>query len=169
MAKKSILVRRLISWLLLTLVSIAVGLILDCVVFKTQSLPAAVRIVGIVGVLLAHFPIKRSGKLLRKLGECECWGWSTKLIKEDIYKCVRHPHHLGIGLFMTSGALIIGYPITAALLIVVQWAWVLLFLIFIEEKECLAKFGDEYREYKKEVPMLLANPFCIIKTLFKPL
>ena len=55
---------------------------------------------------------KRTGKLLRIFGECELWGWSTKLIIINVYKCARHPHHLGVGLFMTFLGFLIGYPIT---------------------------------------------------------
>jgi protein-S-isoprenylcysteine O-methyltransferase Ste14 len=103
--------------------------------------------------------------MLRLFGDCELWGWSTKLITKNIYSCVRHPHHLGVGLFMTFLALLIGYPITFFIVTISQWLWVYLFVIFIEEKECIEKFGNQYSKYSKNVPMFFGNPMCIIKEL----
>lgn len=156
---------RLIVWIILTIVSIGGGLLLDLSIVKTNSYPIYIRIIGFSGIILTHFLLKRTGQLLRLFGECELWGWSTKLIVKNVYKCVRHPHHLGVGLFMTFLGLTIGYPITFLIITIGQWLWVFLFVIFIEEKECLEKFGKEYLEYKKNVPMFLGNPFCIIKEM----
>jgi protein-S-isoprenylcysteine O-methyltransferase Ste14 len=142
---------------------------MDLCIIGTGSFPLYIRIIGFAGMFLAHFLLKRTGQLLRIYGECELWGWSTKLIITNIYTCVRHPHHLGVGLFMTFLGLLIGYPVTFLIITVSQWLWVLLFVIFIEEKECMEKFGDEYGKYKKKVPMFFGNPLCIIKELLKPL
>lgn len=161
--------KRLIFWIILTMISIGVGLLLDLNVIKTSSSPIYIRIIGFTGIILTHFLLKRTGKLLRLFGECELWGWSTKLIVKNVYKCVRHPHHLGVGLFMTFFGLLIGYPFTCIIIAFTQWLWVFLFVIFIEEKECLEKFGDEYLKYKKSVPMFFGNPLCIIKEMFKPI
>jgi protein-S-isoprenylcysteine O-methyltransferase Ste14 len=161
--------KRLIIWIALTIISIVTGLLLDLCIIGTGSFPLYIRIIGFAGMFLAHFLLKRTGQLLRIYGECELWGWSTKLIITNIYKCVRHPHHLGVGLFMTFLGLLIGYPVAFLIIAVSQWLWVLLFVIFIEEKECKEKFGDEYGKYKNKVPMFFGNPLCIIKELLKPL
>jgi len=161
--------KRLIFWIFLTVISIGVGLLLDFSFIKTNSFSLYIRLIGLVGIVFAHFLLKRTGKLLRLFGECELWGWSTKLIIKNVYKCVRHPHHIGAGIFMTFLGLLIGYPLTFIIITVTQWLWVFLFVILIEEKECLEKFGNEYREYKKNVPMFFGNPVCILKELFKPI
>lgn len=161
--------KRLIVWISLTIISLIAGLLADLYFADTKSFPVFVRIIGITGMILVHFLLKRTGKLLRIFGNCELWGWSTTLITKNIYICVRHPHHLGVGLFMTFLGLLIGYPVTFLIVTISQWLWVFLFVLFIEEKECLEKFGDKYRKYKKEVPMFFGNPFCIIKELRKPL
>lgn len=160
--------KRLIIWISLTALSIVAGLLTDLNFACTKSFPVFIRIIGVIGIILVHFLLKRTGKLLRIYGNCELWGWSTSLITQNIYRCIRHPHHLGVGLFMTFLGLLIGYPVTFLIITISQWLWVLLFVIFIEEKECLEKFGDEYLEYKKNVPMFFGNPICIIKELFKP-
>ena len=100
--------KRLIFWIILTVISIVVGSLLDLSIIKTNNFPIYIRITGFTGIILTHFLLKRTGKLLRFLGECELWGWSTKLIVKNVYKCVRHPHHLGIGLLMTFLGLLIG-------------------------------------------------------------
>jgi protein-S-isoprenylcysteine O-methyltransferase Ste14 len=159
--------RRLIFWISLTCLSIGTGLLLDIGFFKTNSFALFVRLIGIAGIILAHFLLKRTGKLLGRFGDCELWGWSTKLITCNVYGCVRHPHHLGVGMFMTFLGLAIGYPITFTVIAVTQWSWVFLFVILIEEKECLEKFGNDYREYSRITPMFFGNPVCIVKELLK--
>ena len=159
--------KRLIIWITLTIISIVIGLLFDLSFIKTKSFPVFIRIIGFAGMFFAHFLLKRTGRLLRIYGECELWGWSTRLIIRNVYKCIRHPHHLGVGLFMTFLGLLIGYPISFLIITISQWLWIFLFVLFVEEKECLEKFGDEYRKYKKEVPMFLCNPLCIIKEILK--
>jgi protein-S-isoprenylcysteine O-methyltransferase Ste14 len=140
---------------------------LDFIFIKTNAFALHIRIIGLTGMIFAHFLLKRTGKLLRLFGECELWGWSTKIIVKNVYACVRHPHHLGVGLFMTFLGLLIGYPVTFFIVAITQWLWVFLFVIFIEEKECLEKFGNDYKAYRKNVPMFFGNPVCIIKELLK--
>ncbi|MFA5817854.1 MAG: methyltransferase [Bacteroidales bacterium] len=161
--------KRLIFWISLTIISMGIGLLLDLSLIGTNSFPAFIRITGLAGVIFAHFLLKRTGKLLRIFGKCELWGWSTKLIVKNVYKCVRHPHHLGVGMFMTFLGLLTGYPVTFVIITATQWLWVFLFVLFIEEKECLEKFGNDYREYRKNVPMFFGNPFCIIREMFTPI
>ena len=161
--------KRLIIWITLTIISIIIGLFLDLNFINTNHFPLYIRIIGGSGIFLAHFVLKRTGKLLRIYGKCELWGWSTKLITQNVYKCVRHPHHLGVGLFMTFLGLLIGYPVTFFIITIGQWLWIFLFVIFIEEKECLQKFGDQYVHYKKNIPLLIGNPICFIKELLKPI
>ncbi len=160
---------RLIFWISLTSISIGIGLLLDLDFIKTTSFPLYIRLTGFLGMIFTHFLLKKTGKLLRLYGECELWGWSTKLIVKNVYKCVRHPHHMGVGLFMTSLGLLIGYPFTFLIITITQWLWVFLFVILIEEKECLEKFGNDYKDYSKNVPIFFGNPFCIVKELFKPI
>ena len=161
--------KRLIFWISFTAISVFFGLVLDLKFIKTNDFPVYLRIIGFIGIISAHFLLKRTGKLLRLLGQCELWGWSTRIITKNVYKCVRHPHHLGVGLFMTFLGLLIGYPVTFIIISTPQWLWVFLFVILVEEKECLEKFGEEYREYRKNVPMLFGNPVCIIKELLRPI
>ena len=161
--------RRLVIWIVLTIVCVSVGLFLDLSLFRNEPFPIPVRVAGLVAIILVHPLMKRGGRLLKLFGECELWGWSTELITWDVYRCVRHPHHLGIGLFMTALGFLIGYWITFVMIIASQWTWVVLFVILIEERECMEKFGERYKEYCMEVPRLLCNPVCLVKVLRGPM
>jgi len=46
---------------------------------------------------------------------------------------------------------------------------ILVFLYRVEEPELLQKFGDHYRAYRQQVPMLLPSPRCLARYLFRPL
>lgn len=108
---------------------------------------------------ISPFSAKRTGKILaRQGGVQEQWGCTTRLVTTDIYQCVRHPYHLAVGVFMTSLGLLIGYLCTFLVITVVQWTWIIVFLLQVEEKELEAKFGDEYRHYREQVPMLFGKP-----------
>ncbi len=85
-------------------------------------------------------------------------GWrkihkATGLVKNSIYRYSRHPQYLGI-LLITS-AFIVMWP---TVLTVIMWPVLVTMYIRLakkEEKEMEEKFGEEYQEYKEEVPMLL--------------
>ena len=53
---------RLILWLVLAGVSVCGGVVTD-VVLRTEAFPLWVRLLGLGGMLLAHFPLKRTGWL----------------------------------------------------------------------------------------------------------
>jgi protein-S-isoprenylcysteine O-methyltransferase Ste14 len=155
-------------WFLLTGTSIAVGIVLD-IVLKTESFPLFVRLVGLIGMIVAHFPLKRTGRLLKLLGEQQEWGCTSRLITTDIYKCVRHPHHLGVGIFMTSLGLLIGHAWSFLIITVTQWTWVIAFLFLVEEKELREKFGEQYKVYHQQVPMFIPKLKCVFRVFTKPI
>jgi protein-S-isoprenylcysteine O-methyltransferase Ste14 len=159
---------RLILWLVLAGVSVCGGVVTD-VVLRTEAFPLWVRLLGLGGMLLAHFPLKRTGRLLGHMGGAEAWGCTTQLVTTDIYQCVRHPHHVGVGVFMTCLGLLIGHVWSFLFITVTQWAWVMGFLYMVEERELVEKFGEEYKAYCRRVPMLLANPRCVVRVLTEPL
>jgi protein-S-isoprenylcysteine O-methyltransferase Ste14 len=159
---------RLVYWLLLAGTSVGGGIVTD-LILRTEPFPVLVRFLGLVGMVAAHFPLKRTGKLLRLLGEAEEWGCTSRLVTTDIYQCVRHPHHIGVGIFMTSLGLLIGHQWLFLLITITQWLWIIGFLFLVEERELLEKFGEEYEAYRQQVPMLFPNPFCALRVLSKPI
>jgi protein-S-isoprenylcysteine O-methyltransferase Ste14 len=159
---------RLILWLILTAITIIGGVSSD-LVLHSAPFPALLRVAGLMGVLLAHFPLKRTGRLLGRLTDSDAWGCTNELVTTDLYHCLRHPHHFFIGIFMTSLGLAIGHIWSFLLITIPQWLWIFGFLILVEERELLQKFGGQYAKYRQEVPMLLANPACLMETLSSPI
>lgn len=75
------------------------------------------------------------------------------VIRKGVFGIVRHPIYLGAILFY-SGLLVL----TLSIIAVGIWILIIAFYYFIskhEEKLLLEKFGKNYEEYKKEVPMLI--------------
>ena len=159
---------RVILWLILSVTSIAGGILAD-LMLGTEPFPVLVRFLGLVGIVLAHFPLKRTGKLLKLLGESKEWGCTNRLVTKDLYQCVRHPHHLGVGIFMTSLGLLIGHLWSFLIITVIQWLWILGFLFLVEERELMSKFGAEYKAYRQKVPMLLPRFSCFFQVLTRPI
>lgn len=160
---------RLILWLLLAVTSVGGGILID-LTLGTKPFPWWIRLVGLLGIVLMHFPLKRTGRLLSRLGDTQDeWGCTTRLVTTDIYRCVRHPHHVAIGFFMTSLGLFIGHVWSFLIISLSQWAWIFGFLFLVEEKELIEKFGEEYKAYRRQVPMLIPKLRCAIRILSQPI
>jgi len=159
---------RLILWFILVGVSVSGGIALD-VALGTRAFPLALRLLGLAGIVVAHFPLKRTGRLLRFRGEAEQWGCTSRLVTDDIYQCVRHPHHLGVGVFMTSLGLLIGHRWSFLIITASQWLWIFGFLFLVEEPELRQKFGKAYEAYRRDVPMLVPQLRCAVRALSEPL
>jgi len=112
----------------------------------------------IIGIVLLKFVLltaKYTGRTLAKPGKKE--GAKrfnvNKLVKEDIYSCMRHPMHLGLFFAPLSIALIIGSPAFILIVAPVEMIFIILMIKLVEETEAIKKFGNDYIEYKKQVPM----------------
>jgi protein-S-isoprenylcysteine O-methyltransferase Ste14 len=78
----------------------------------------------------------------------------NKLLRDGMYRVVRHPRYLSAGIGVLGNALVInhaGMYILVLLLFPMGYALVLL----PEERELIDRYGDEYRQYQREVPRLL--------------
>lgn len=75
-----------------------------------------------------------------------------KLVKEGIYARVRHPMYSGD--IILAWGLFLYFPNSRVLASIGWLTIVLLFWMRIEEKALSEKFGEEYNEYKRRVPMI---------------
>jgi protein-S-isoprenylcysteine O-methyltransferase Ste14 len=120
---------------------------LDYSSFINEYIPLLIKLpVGIVLLILSVFLAKTGmtivfGKNAQKIG----------VIRNGVFRFVRHPIYLSEIIFYL-GLLIINFSLAAA----VVWVAGILFLHFIsrfEEKLLLERYGEEYKQYMKEVPM----------------
>jgi protein-S-isoprenylcysteine O-methyltransferase Ste14 len=82
------------------------------------------------------------------------WDPPRRLVVTGVYRHVRNPMITGVVLVLAGEALLLRSPAHAA--------WVLTFLAFnavfiplLEEPQLAARFGEEYREYCRNVPRLV--------------
>ena len=90
---------------------------------------------------------------------------TNKLVTGGVYACMRHPMHLGLLFFPLAFALLLGSPTFIMITAPLEMLLMLLMIKFIEEPEAEKKFGEAYRQYKKEVPFMNFSPECIRKLL----
>jgi protein-S-isoprenylcysteine O-methyltransferase Ste14 len=108
-------------------------------------------ITGLSFSLWARFHLGRywSSMVMIKVGH--------QLIRTGPYRIVRNPIYSGILLAFAGAAVAIGeLPAFIALLIGIASIWV---KVKAEEEILLEKFGEEYRQYKREVKALI--PFIV--------
>jgi len=109
----------------------------------------------IAGVML----MKRIGKPQKIRDEKTLYQFerTTELIDTGIFRYIRHPLYSSL-LFLTWGTFLKN-P-TSPLFVVAILSSVFLYLTAIfDEKECIAFFGDKYKEYMKRSKMFM--PFII--------
>ena len=99
------------------------------------------------------------GGLLVLFGWSKIFNAKDKIVADGVYKYVRHPQYLGIFL-ATLGMIVFQFsPISLALFPVIVIIYYR--LAKKEEKKCEDKFGEEYHQYKRMVPMFI--PFTFIR------
>jgi len=89
--------------------------------------------------------------------------WPNKFTDLGIYKCMRHPMHLGLALLPLSIALIWG---NVASIIASGWgiAMALIFVLLIEEPQTLKRFSN-YSDYMQRVSAFSFNFSCLKSAL----
>ena len=85
--------------------------------------------------------------------ELSCAEGRQTLVREGIYRVVRHPVYLTAAVAGIAFALVVNY---LGVYILFVSAFPLLYLITVlEEHELIDRFGEEYRRYQREVPRLI--------------
>jgi len=163
---------RIVFWFVALIGGAIVGLWLDYHWFYEWLInPVFHGICFIVGIFLLKLLInssRNSGRLLARLGrEGDLPRMETnKLVTEGYYSYMRHPMHLGLFLFPLAMAFLIG-SLTFIIIIAPLEIIVMIILIrLVEEPQAIKKFGDEYVQYQKQVPMFSFKLECL-RALFK--
>ena len=169
---------RLLMWIIFIIGGGALGLWLDMRWAWARTLflnPWWHLVTLVLGALLLWGVLRVSrytGRLLARMGRegDDVPRMDTnKLVITDIYACMRHPMHLGLMFFPLSIALILGSPSFIFLLAPLEMLIIVILIKLVEEREALAKFGNDYRAYMRTTPMFTLRPDCIRKMLGEPL
>jgi protein-S-isoprenylcysteine O-methyltransferase Ste14 len=75
------------------------------------------------------------------------------LLKDGVYRAVRHPRYLSAGIGIVANALISNH-VGMYVLILLLFPAGFVMLLF-EERELVNRFGEEYRQYQREVPQII--------------
>lgn len=78
-----------------------------------------------------------------------------KLLKDGVYRVVRHPRYLSAGLAVIAVALFVDY-VGVYVLVLLLFPLGYPMLVF-EERDLVDRFGEEYRQYQREVPRILPH------------
>ena len=112
------------------------------------------QIISWILLILSAYAVITGYLLLKRKGKPDSNFENTSvLVKEGIYGYIRHPLHLSIFLF-GSGVMLKDpgrVQVTLGILNLVA----IYFTARIEEKEMMAKFGDDYRDYMNETNMFI--------------
>lgn len=128
------------------------------------ALGLSLKVLGTAVVIWALMIHTVAGRTLKRLGHSRGQGgiWPDRLVTVGIYSCMRHPQHLGLALIpLGLGlALLLASPLALGLS---GWGVLtaFLFVLAIEEPECLEKFGTAYHEYMKRTSAFSLSPRCI--------
>jgi protein-S-isoprenylcysteine O-methyltransferase Ste14 len=107
-------------------------------------------IILILGLTLAIWTMVLFHKIGK--GTPAPWDKKEKLVVEGPYKSIRNPMLLSVMLMLLSESIILNSKI---LLIYTIFCFILncFYFKFVEEKQLEKRFGEEYIEYRKNVPM----------------
>lgn len=130
------------------------------------ALGALLRALGSAVIIWALLIHAVAGRTLKHLGHSRGRRgiWPDRLVTAGIYSCMRHPEHLGLALIPLGLALLLASSLALGL---AGWGTLaaLLFVLAIEEPECLRKFGTDYYEYMRRTPAVSLKPSCIVAGL----
>jgi len=140
---------QMVLFLLFVGVWVADSFFLSYSTFLTEEVSASLRIPLAVIVLAISGYLATSG-LRVVFGEIR---EKPEVIRKGVFRVVRHPIYLSAILFYVA-LLVASFSILAF----VVWVMTVLFYVYLsryEETLLMERFGKEYEEYMKEVPMLI--------------
>lgn len=163
---------RIVVWGTMIFGGIVLGYYIDSLLFENVHNCVISHVISLLfGVFLLFIVMRISentGRTLAKYGrKGKLNRMQTNILtKQGIYKYMRHPMHLGLLLLPFAVAFLVGSPSFILIIAPVEIIFMLMLIKFIEEPYSIRKFGDEYLEYKKQVPWFCLKKKCL-KKLFE--
>jgi len=155
--------KRFIYWITLLVLAVLSD------VFMPRIIENEVKIIliggGVLGVIYAVVLNSIAGRTLKLYAhkvKTQKFSPPDKFVNVGIYSCMRHPGQFGNIILLLSVTMLSG-KICAFLL----GGWLaffgVLFILFVEEKEAVEKFGSKYCEYMKNTPPFSFDLRCLKK------
>ena len=164
---KSVIIR-VVLWLLMLVGGAIYSLYIDInnPWFRNIYFHIISVVIGFLVIKISFKAAANGGRALKKYGrEGNIPRLETnKFAKDGIYACLRHPMLFGLTLLPLGWAMLLGLPTFIFIIAPLEMIFIIVMVLTLEEKEAICKFGDEYIEYKREVP---AFSFKCIKELLK--
>jgi len=163
---------RLSVWVFMLLGGIFGGYYIDGILFKNIHSNIYFHLISFITGLFISFLVvrisKNTGRTLAKYGrQGDVKRMDTNvLVKEGVYKYMRHPMHLGLFLFPLATAFLVASPSFILIICPIEILFMYVMIKIMEEPEAIKKFGDEYLEYKKQTPGFCVKTRCL-KALLK--
>ena len=115
-------------------------------------------ITGIILAIPGLYFLGISNKSLRALGSgANAFRLTKQIVEMDIYKYTRNPMSFGYYLFSIGVGFISGSTLLTLVVLLGVIPAHLFFLKYFEELELELRFGESYKEYKRDVPFLIPN------------
>lgn len=136
----------------LFILQIIIGIYLLSTISQTEILAyLGVGLYIISGLVFGWLPViefRKKGKVIKG----KSYIHTTKIVKTGIYSIVRHPQYVSFMLWAIAGMLLFQHWIVFLLGIPI---FPLTYLDSIKaDKNAIKKFGEEYKEYIKQVPRI---------------
>ena len=164
---------RILIWIIFLFGGGALSIWLDLQLFPHIFLNIYFHLVTFLfGIIILRFVMQASrntGKTLAKFGrEGKVPRLETNtLVTTGIYACMRHPMHFGLLFFPFAFAFILGSPTFILVIYPGELIIMLLLIKFAEEPGAIRKFGDDYKNYMKQVPFFSFKTECLKKLFGK--
>ncbi len=156
--------KRFFYWILLLILAVIADIVMPSI-GEGASVKWILIVFGVIGIILAVILNSIAGRMLKLYGhrvKTKKFSSPDKFIDIGIYSCMRHPGQFGNIILLVSITMLSG-KICAVFFS--GWLAFLgaIFILFVEEKEAIKKFGNEYTEYMKKIPPFSLNLKCILK------
>jgi len=147
---------RIILWIIMLLGGAFFSLYYDLnsPLFHSWQFHLITAILGLFIIKVSFKAAGNSGRDLKKYGRVGDIPRleTNKLAKEGLYACMRHPMLFALTLLPLGWALLLGLPTFIFVIAPLEMIFIIAMVLTLEEKEAIAKFGNEYIEYKSKVP-----------------
>ena len=121
------------------------------------NFPMVVILIGAIFVIVAIALDAKAGSMRQKRGGCHDLHESVVIVREGPYKVIRHPGYLAELVYFPLLPIVLSrwVPFTIlAVVYIIVWTGVILYVLKAEDNFNLRKWGEEYRQYMKEVPAI---------------